>query len=516
MNLRRLTGRYVRRWLACVSFVLACSQTTQSIAQEKGAENRWEKTIRHFEEHDKKSPSPKNAILFVGSSSIRGWDLLKYFPGLKMINRGFGGSHIADSVEFVSRIVIPYEPEIVVLYAGDNDINAGKSPERVFGDFKAFVKVVHDNLPETRIVFIAIKPSIRRWGLVGRMRETNALISALIEKDNRLRYVDIDTPMLDIDGKPRAELFIDDGLHLSDAGYRLWTSLVLPHLENGSDRKKGTLLVATCQFPVSGDVSVNAEWVREQMREAHAHRADIVHFSECALSGYAGKDHKTFENFDWEKQRGELESIVALARDLRLWVVLGAAHRLSDGNKPHNSLYVISREGRIVDRYDKRFCTGGDLKHYSPGGHFVTFDVNDVKCGLLICYDIRFPELYRQYHKLGAQLLFHSFYNARQKEGSIHPKIMPPSAQARAATNYMFLSVNNSSAPRSWESLFVTPDGLIQKRLTLDQPGVMVNLVDTTKRYYDASRPYRLDSINGKWNSGEVVDDPRSKDRWSY
>ena len=123
---------------------------------------------------------------------------------------------------------------------------------------------------------------------------------------------------------------------------------------------------------------------------------------------------------------------------------------------------------------------------------------------------------YRQYHKLGVEVLFHSFYNARQKPGSIHPKIMPPTAQARAATNAMFLSDNNSSAPRSWQSLFITPDGLVSQRLPLDKPGVMVNIVDTSKRYYDASRPYRLDCINGKWNSGEAVNDARSKDRQSY
>jgi len=283
-----------------------------------------------------------------------------------------------------------------------------------------------------------------------------------------------------------------------------------------STAKHCKLRVATCQFPVGADVAANAEWIRKQMREAKRLEADIAHFPEVALSGYAGVDHKTLEEFDWEAQRVELETILVLARSLRIWVVLGAAHPLTGTNKPHNALYVIDDEGRVVDRYDKRFCTGGDLKHYSPGDHFVTFDVNNVRCGLLICYDVRFPELYRQYHKLGVQVMFHSFYNARQKPGSIHPKIMPPTAQARAATNAMFLSVNNSSAPRSWQSLFITPDGLIDKRLPLDEPGVMVNLVDTSKRYYDASRPYGLDSINGKWNSGEIVVDARSKDRQSY
>ncbi|MBM3334247.1 carbon-nitrogen hydrolase family protein [Candidatus Sumerlaeota bacterium] len=322
--------------------------------------------------------------------------------------------------------------------------------------------------------------------------------------------------MLGEDGKPPRELFIKDGLHLSPAGYKIWTSLLLPHLRAIVPPNRGTLRVATCQFPVSGDIAANAEWVRKQMREAHAQGAQLAHFPECALSGYAGVDHKTLDNLDWSLLRKELESALALAKELRLWTILGSAHRLSNGNKPHNSLYVIGADGTIIDRYDKRFCTGGDLKHFSPGDHFVTFEINGIRCGLLICYDIRFPELYRQYCKLGVQLMFHSFYNARQKEDAIHPKIMPPTAQGHAASNYMFLSVTNSCASRSWEGLFITPDGLIANKLLLDQPGVMVNVVDTNKRYYDASRPYRLDSINGKLNSGETVDDPRSKDRRCY
>lgn len=278
-------------------------------------------------------------------------------------------------------------------------------------------------------------------------------------------------------------------------------------------KEDGKLRVATCQFPVGADIAANAEWIRRQMNVAKRGNADIAHFPEMALSGYAGVDHKSINGFDWETQRIEFESICSLARALELWVVLGATHRLTGDHKPHNSLYVIDNDGNLIDRYDKRFCTGGDLRHYTPGDHFVAFDVNGVRCGLLICYDIRFPELYRQYHKLGVRLMFHSFYNARQKPGSIHPKIMPPTAQARAATNNMFLSVNNSSAPHSWASLFVTPDGLIGERLSLDEPGVMVHLVDTSQRYYDASRPYRRGSIDGKWNSGRTVDDPRSKDR---
>ena len=274
--------------------------------------------------------------------------------------------------------------------------------------------------------------------------------------------------------------------------------------------------IGTCQFPVSSDVAANGEWIRRQMTEAQKLGAEIVHFPEAALSGYAGSDWVSLREFPWQQQREELEKILALAGRLRVWVVLGATHRLTGDHPPHNSLYLIDPTGSIVDRYDKRFCTAGDLKHYSPGDHFVTFEVKGARCGLLICYDIRFPELYRQYARLGVKVMFHSFYNARQKEGSIHPKIMPPTAQAHAGINGMFISLNNSCAPRSWESRFITPDGLIASALVLDEPGVMVNVVDLAKKYYDASATFRPDAIEGKLNSGEIVADPRSKDRKSY
>lgn len=280
--------------------------------------------------------------------------------------------------------------------------------------------------------------------------------------------------------------------------------------------KSGQLLVATCQFPVSGELAENADWIRRQMREAAEKNADIVHFSEVALSGYAGIDRPDMRNYDWQQHKREIQSIMRAAKELDQWVVLGSAHRLTGENRPHNSLYVISNKGEVVDRYDKRFCTTGDLKHYSPGNHFVTFEIRGVRCGLLICYDIRFPELYREYSKLGVQVVFHSFHNARQKPGSIHPKIMPPTAQARAASNGMFLSVNNSSAARSWPSIFITPDGLIQQRLETDQPGVMVNRVNTQKKYYDASRAFRQQSIAGTLHSGDLVEDYRSESRTSY
>lgn len=283
-----------------------------------------------------------------------------------------------------------------------------------------------------------------------------------------------------------------------------------------AEEESGKLRLATCQFPVSGDVRANAAWVRTQMRRASEEGADLVHFPECALSGYAGVDLEPVDELDWDALHEETEAILELARELKVWVVLGSTHRLTGEHKPHNCLYAISPEGRIVDRYDKRFCTGGDLEHYSPGDHFVTFEVNGVRCGLLICYDIRFPELYREYHKRGVRLMLHSFYNARQKEGSIHPKIMPATARAYAGVNNMFVSINNSSAARSWPSRFITPDGLVAGRLATDEPAVMVNEVDVHRPYYDASAPFRADALRGKLNSGEAVSDPRSADRTGH
>lgn len=195
------------------------------------AENRFEKDIQRFEKQDAEQSPPENAILFVGSSSIRMWKLGEYFPDIEVINRGYGGSIIADSILFAERIVIPYKPRVIVFYAGDNDIAFGKTPEEVFEDYQTFVVKVRKALPEVRIAFIAIKPSIARWQLVDKMREANRSIQEFCKKRGFLEFVDIDTPMIGADGKPRPELFIEDGLHLSHEGYVLWTSLVKPYLE---------------------------------------------------------------------------------------------------------------------------------------------------------------------------------------------------------------------------------------------------------------------------------------------
>jgi lysophospholipase L1-like esterase len=184
-----------------------------------------------FEERDKAAPPAPGGIVFVGSSSIRLWDLARAFPGLPVVNRGFGGSQIIDSVNNADLLVIKHKPRTVVFYAGDNDLAGGKTPDQVCADYKAFVAKVRAALPDTRIVFIGIKPSIQRWALIGKVRDANAQVRKFAESDDRLGFVDVDGPMLGWDETPRKDLLIEDGLHLTAKGYELWTTLVRPFIE---------------------------------------------------------------------------------------------------------------------------------------------------------------------------------------------------------------------------------------------------------------------------------------------
>jgi lysophospholipase L1-like esterase len=177
-------------------------------------------------------PPAPGGVVFIGSSSIVGWKTLKDdFAPMNVTGRGFGGSQVIDSVVYADRIVIPYRPRSVVLYAGDNDVAAGKTPEQVFSDFKKFVKKIHAALPEVRVYFICIKPSISRWHLWDKMKAANSLVAEFAKKNDLVEYLDIATPMIGQDGKPRPELFVEDGLHLNAAGYKVWTEVVRPRLE---------------------------------------------------------------------------------------------------------------------------------------------------------------------------------------------------------------------------------------------------------------------------------------------
>ncbi|MFH1883882.1 MAG: carbon-nitrogen hydrolase family protein [Planctomycetota bacterium] len=278
------------------------------------------------------------------------------------------------------------------------------------------------------------------------------------------------------------------------------------------------LKIATCQFAVGASIKRNAKRICDFLREAKKAKADIVHFSECALSGYVGTDFPNFEGYDWELLKVETQKIMVLAAELRLWVVLGSTHPLTEPNKPHNSLYLINPDGKIVDRYDKRFCTPGDLRRLTPGNRFVDFTINGVKCSLLICFDLRFPEIYRQLYKQKVNCIFQSFYNARQKGPSVHTHIMRQTMQCRAATNYFWMSCTNSSgyyAP--YPSCFIQPDGKIVKQLRQNRPGLMVNRIDVSKKFYDPMADFRDMAISGVLSNGpNDIKDPRSRNTTNF
>ena len=152
------------------------------------------------------------------------------FKGYPVLNRGFGGSQITDSTAFADRIITPYEPSLIFLYAGDNDVAAGHSADQILRDFKEFTAAVRAKLPNTPMAFIAIKPSPARWEHIDTIKGANRLISEYVKSDKRLTYVDIFSKMLDQDGKPREELFIADKLHMNAQGYAIWTEAIKAHL----------------------------------------------------------------------------------------------------------------------------------------------------------------------------------------------------------------------------------------------------------------------------------------------
>ena len=192
---------------------------------------RFKRDIDWFIDWDSKNSVPDDAVLFVGSSSIRMWATRRSFPDMKVINRGFGGSQISDVIYYSDRIVLPYGPKVIVFYAGDNDIAAGKSAERVLEDYRGFIKIVHKAMPKTPVIFIAIKPSLSRWKLWPEMKRANTMIQDYCATDEWLSFVDILVALLGKDGKPDKKLFLDDQLHLSNEGYSKWTAMLKPVIQ---------------------------------------------------------------------------------------------------------------------------------------------------------------------------------------------------------------------------------------------------------------------------------------------
>ena len=194
---------------------------------------RFEKDIVNFETKDKVNPPEQGAIVCIGSSSMRGWHktINDDLSPLTIIPRGFGGSNMNDALFYMDRIVLPYKPRAIVLYEGDNDIAQGITPSNIRNTFREFVEKVHYQLPECRIYVLSIKPSIKRWNMWERMKEANTLLAIECTKNKLLNFVDVASVMLDKDGNPIKEIFKDDNLHMTSKGYKAWTNVLKPILE---------------------------------------------------------------------------------------------------------------------------------------------------------------------------------------------------------------------------------------------------------------------------------------------
>ncbi|MCI0494675.1 carbon-nitrogen hydrolase family protein [candidate division KSB1 bacterium] len=300
------------------------------------------------------------------------------------------------------------------------------------------------------------------------------------------------------------------------------------------------LKVATCQFPTSANIGKNLEYILRQTRDAKDQDADVVHFPEACLSGYVGHDIASYKGFNWRTLAEATPRVLEFANELQIWIILGSTHRLSGVNKPHNSAYIVNDHGKLIDRYDKMFCAGdrlgktGELAHYSPGNHFSVFSIRGVRCGILICHEYRYPELYREYKRKGVQLIFHSYhaghlkpkqFRAMQKQvgeqfhklnhGTTLPEItMPATMQAAAASNHVWISCSNSSAREScWASFFVRPDGVITGRLRRNIAGVLISEVNDEEEFYDSTVAWRDRAMCGIYHSGKLVQDRRSTER---
>ncbi|MFT3852702.1 MAG: carbon-nitrogen hydrolase family protein [Ilumatobacteraceae bacterium] len=271
-----------------------------------------------------------------------------------------------------------------------------------------------------------------------------------------------------------------------------------------------TVLIATTQPVASGDVRSNGIVARDLMRRAAAAQARLIQFSEGFLSGYAKEVVADWDDVDWDAVRSETDEIARLAAQLRLWVVLGSAHPLTPPHRPHNSLHVISDEGRIVDRYDKRFCSNTEItRFYSPGFEPVVFDVDGYRFGCLICIEVNFPELFAEYERLGVDCLLLSAWPIDD--------IFLTKARALAAINCCWLSLSVPWQSRSlMPSTIVGPDGRDLATAGASTDPCVATLDRSTPELHvalDLARPWRATARHGDLYRSRRVVDARSSDR---
>lgn len=211
------------RFFLLLVFLSSCSQKTDQPYYEE---------IQAFKQSDKQTPPPQNAILFVGSSSFRLWENLpSYFPGHKVINRGFGGSGLNDVIRYADDIIIPYHPKQIVIYCGENDVATGTvTATDVLQRFIELFNKIRKDLPNSAVAYVSMKPSPSRVKYMRVIEDGNIMIRQFLSGYSQTVYIDVYHPMLDKNGEPRKELFREDDLHMNKMGYEIWQAAIAPHL----------------------------------------------------------------------------------------------------------------------------------------------------------------------------------------------------------------------------------------------------------------------------------------------
>lgn len=258
------------------------------------------------------------------------------------------------------------------------------------------------------------------------------------------------------------------------------------------------ITIAACQHDVSDDISKNLSAIREQIVNAKSREAQIVHFSECNLTGYGGIDLAKITKEDFGIVEDAISAIQEQAKELQIGVIFGCHFFVAENEKPRNALFYVNKDGAIGARYDKRILAGApgelDHKYYSSGDQPGVFEINGIKCGLLICHEWRYPEFYREYKRLGVDILFHSWYDgsldesAYLSEGKHAGELIVGYVKGNAANNYMWISGSNTSKREScFPSFIARPDGRIAAKLTRNEPGALICTLDLEQQFEDPS-----------------------------
>jgi predicted amidohydrolase len=269
-------------------------------------------------------------------------------------------------------------------------------------------------------------------------------------------------------------------------------------------------VIATAQMPISGNVHENAAHIRRYMRQAAIHNARLVHFPEGALTGYAKNPILSWEEVDWKATQHELESIMELARSLGMWVVLGAAHKLTPPNWPHNSLYIISDSGILVTRYDKRICSYTEVQgYYTAGSEPIIFDVDGFRFGCIICVEINFPQLFTEYTRLGVDCMLVSAYP--------EAPVFAIKTQALAAiyASWVSLSIPTNRSDMMDSGVY-NPNGDLEVSVKGEQ-GMTIHHMDKTAPELDIAlnkaKPWRASIPNSPLHNTRALNDVRSINR---